>query len=371
MVPAWAYARKPALHNPKRRRYLILAPGQFASNAKTAHGVIAYGNDEVVAVVDPQCAGKRVSDVLPYLKSAAPIVSSVGEGLAYKPTALLIGTAPKGGKLPPDWRAEVLAAIRGGLEIVSGLHDILREDAEFAAAARQHGVTIWDVREPPNVPLFKGEVYGVKAPIALAVGNDCAVGKMTVMLELARAAQDAGTKAEFVATGQTGIMIAGWGISIDRVISDFATGATEQIVLEAARRKPDYILVEGQGGINHPAYAPVTLALMYGAAPDALVLVVKPDRTRIEVFETPTLSYRELIRSYEALCATVKPAKVVGIALNTHGLSDERAREEIERARSETMVPADDVVRFGPHALWSAIAPQLIKRNPLSAEVTA
>jgi uncharacterized NAD-dependent epimerase/dehydratase family protein len=359
------------LRNTERRRYLILAPGHFANNAKTAHGVIAYGNDEVVAVTDPQSAGMRVCDVLPYLGSTAPIVASVAEGLAYKPTSLLIGTAPKGGKLPPEWRAEVLAAIRGGLEIVSGLHDILREDPEFAAAAQDHQVNIWDVREPPEVPLFKGDVYDVKAPIALAVGNDCAVGKMTVMLELARAAKDAGSNAEFVPTGQTGIMIAGWGIAIDRVISDFATGATEQIVLEAARRNPDYILVEGQGGINHPAYAPVTLALMFGAAPDALVLVVKPDRARIETFETPTLSYRELIRTYEALCGSVKPAKVVGIALNTRGLSDERAREEIERARAETALPADDVVRFGPHALWSAIAPVLIKRNPLSAEVTA
>ncbi len=354
-----------------RRRYLILAPGHFAGNAKTAHGVIAYGNDEIVAVVDPECAGKRVRDVLPYLHNDAPIVASVAEGLAYRPTSLLIGTAPKGGKLPPDWRAEVLAAIRAQLEIVSGLHDILAVDAEFSAAASEYHVRIWDVREPPDVPLFSGDVYNVKQPIALAVGNDCAVGKMTVMLELARAARDAGTTAEFVPTGQTGIMIAGWGIAIDRVISDFATGATEQIVLEAARRNPDCILVEGQGGINHPAYAPVTLALMYGAAPDALILVVKPDRARIEVFETPTLSYRELIRAYEALCATVKPAKVVGIALNTRDLSEERAREEIERARAETSLPADDVVRFGPHELWAAVAPHLVKTTPNSAEVTA
>lgn len=354
-----------------RRRYAILAPGCFAQNAKTAHGVIRYGNDETVAVIDPSCAGQRVRDAVPYLNCDAPIVESVAAALQYGPTALLIGTAPKGGKLPPDWRAQVLAAIEAGLEIVNGLHDMFAQDAEFAAAAEKHHARIWDVREPPDVPLFSGKVYGVKAPIALAVGNDCAVGKMTVMLELARAAKAQGAHAEFVATGQTGIMIAGWGISIDRVISDFATGATERIVLEAARRNPDYILVEGQGGINHPAYAPVTLSLMYGAAPDALVLVVKPDRTRIEVFETPTLSYRALIRAYESLCATVKPAKIVGIALNTHGLSEERAREEVERARTETQLPADDVVRFGPHALWAAIEPHLQKTAPLSAEVQA
>jgi len=352
-----------------RRRYVVLAPNCFANNAKTAHGVVRYSSDETVAVIDPSVAGKRVRDVLPYLQSDAPIVEDVSQALAYKPTSLLIGTAPKGGKLPPDWRAQVLAAIDAELEIVSGLHDMLGDDPEFAAAAQRKGVSIWDVRKPPEVPLFTGEVYEVRAPIALAVGNDCAVGKMTVMLELARAAKESGRNAEFVATGQTGIMIAGWGISVDRVISDFATGAAEQLVLEAARRNPDYILVEGQGGINHPAYAPVTLSLMFGSAPDALILVVDPKRTYIEVYETPTLSYRALIRTYEALCGTVKPAKVVGIALNTHGLSDERTREEIERARAETQLPADDVVRFGPHALWSAIEPQLKKSAPLSAEV--
>lgn len=355
----------------KRRRYAVLAPGCFAQNAKTAHGVIRYGSDDIVAVIDPSCAGERVRDVVPYLQCDAPIVADIAQALPYGPSALLIGTAPKGGKLPEDWRTQVLAAIEAGLEIVNGLHDQFARDPQFAAAAQTYGVRIWDVREPPEVPLFTGEVYGVKAPIALAVGNDCAVGKMTVMLELAKAAAAAGKRAEFAPSGQTGIMIAGWGIAVDRVISDFATGAAEQIVLEAARREPDYILVEGQGGINHPAYAPVTLSLLFGAAPDALVLVVDPKREYVEVFGTPTLEYRSLIRTYEALCATVKPAKVVGIALNTHGLDERRAREEIERARAQTHLPADDVVRFGPHALWAAIQPHLHKTAPLSAEVKA
>lgn len=370
MRPDSAFARKAPLHN-SARKYLILAPGNFADNAKTAHGVIRYSTDATVAVVDPDYAGKRVRDVLPYLDCDAPIVSSVQEGLAYQPTSLLIGTAPKGGKLPSDWRTEVLAAISAPLEIVSGLHDMIGDDPEFAAAARNSSTRIWDVRKPPEVPLFTGAAYDVPQPVLLAVGNDCAVGKMTVMLELARAARDAGSSAEFVPTGQTGIMIAGWGISVDRVISDFATGASEQIVLEASRRNPQYILVEGQGSINHPAYAQVTLSLMFGAAPDALLLVVDPKRDRIDVYNTPTLSYRELIRTHEALCSTVKPAKVVGIALNTFGLSDERAREEIERAHVETALPADDVVRFSPNALWKSIAPQLQKTQALSARMPA
>ena len=354
-----------------KRRYLILAPDHFVNDAKTAHGVIRYGKDETVAVVDRSCAGSSVQKVLPHLRSDAPIVASVSEGLRYHPNTLLIGTAPQGGKLPAQWRRDVLTALEAGLDLVSGLHDMLAEDAEFVRAAHAHGARIWDVRKPPLVPLFSGAVYAVRAPVLLAVGNDCNVGKMTVMIELANAAAAAGTTAEFVPTGQTGIMIAGWGIAVDRVISDFTTGACERLVLQADARHPRYVLVEGQGSINHPAYAPVTLALLFGCAPDALILVAAPRRKHIEAFETPTLSYMELIEIHETLCATVKPAKVVGIALNTNGLSETQAHDEIERARSETGLPADDVVRLGATDLWHAIQPQLIKREPLRSCVPA
>jgi uncharacterized NAD-dependent epimerase/dehydratase family protein len=350
-----------------KRRYAILAPDHFADDAKTAHGVIAYGTDETAVVIDPANAGKRVTDAVPYLRSEAPIVATVSEALRYEPTALLIGTAPRGGALPPAWRAEILAAIAAKLEIVSGLHDMLGEDQEFRLAAQRAGVPIWDVREPPDTPLFSGAVYKIPVPTLLLVGNDCSVGKMTVALELCNAAQRAGKRATFVPTGQTGIMIAGWGISVDRVIADFAPGATESLVLYAAQSNPDLIVVEGQGAINHPAYAPVTLALMYGAAPDALVLVCDPTRERIGGYETPTLGYRELIRLHEALLATVKPARVVGLALNTRHLDDAAARAQIERARSETGLPADDVVRNGPDALYAAIAPEMHKGQPCVA----
>ena len=154
-------------------------------------------------------------------------------------------------------------------------------------------------------------------------------------------------------TGQTGIIIAGWGISVDRVIADFAPGAAEQLVLYAAHEGADLIVVEGQGAINHPAYAPVTLALMTGCAPDALLLVCDPSRTHIESYATPVFGYSELIAIHEALLETVKPAPVVGIALNTHGLSETKARAEIARARAETQLPADDVVRFGAAGFYA------------------
>ncbi len=351
-----------------KRRYAILAPDRFVSDAKTAHGVIAYGSDDVVAIIDSACAGMTVERVLPYLHSDAPIVSTVSEALEYKPNALLIGTAPKGGALPPQWRSSILEAIAANLEIVSGLHEMLDEDGEFHAAALRAGTTIWDVRKPPDVQLFSGRVYDVKAPIVLMIGNDCAVGKMTVALELVQAATAAGRNARFVPTGQTGIMIAGWGISVDRVIADFAPGATEQLVLYAAHEGADLIVVEGQGAINHPAYAPVTLALMTGAAPDALILVCDPQRTHIEGYDTPVLNYRTLIRLHEELLAPIKPAQVVGIALNTRSLTEERARAEIERARAETLLPADDVVRFGSSRLYEQIALRIVKRPLVSSK---
>jgi uncharacterized NAD-dependent epimerase/dehydratase family protein len=350
-----------------KRRYAILAPHHFTHDAKTAHGVIRYGEDEVVAVIDPAHAGRRVRDVLPYLESEAPIVADVAAALQFAPTALLVGTAPKGGGLPPEWRGAIHEAIAARLEIVSGLHELLAKDREFRRAAQAAGTRIWDVREPPDVPLFSGDVYGVGAPVLLTVGNDCAVGKMSVSLELVRAACAAGTAARFVPTGQTGILIAGWGIAVDRVIADFAPGAAEQLVLYAAHEGAELIVVEGQGAINHPAYAPVTLALMTGCAPDALILVCDPSRTRIESYPTPVLPYRDLIAIHERLLAAIKPAKVVGIALNTRAYDEPAAREEIARAADATGLPAQDVVRFGAKGFFAAIAPAIVKRTPAAA----
>jgi uncharacterized NAD-dependent epimerase/dehydratase family protein len=350
------------------RRYIVLAPHAFTSRAaKMAHGVIAYSTDIVVAVVDPDLAGRSVRDVLPYLHSDAPIVASFEDGLRYAPTALLVGIAPAGGRLPDDFRGAIRDALRARLEIVSGLHAMLNDDDEFAALAREHDTHIWDLRLPPAAPLFSGAAWDVKATIVLTVGSDAAVGKMTASLELLRAARERGVDAAFVPTGQIGIAIAGWGTAIDRVVADFAPGAAEQLVLEGERRARDLLLLEGQGGINNPAFAPVTLALLFGGAPDALVLVHNTSRTVIEDYDVPVLSYRALIRTYEGLCGTVKPAPVVAIALNTRDCSDDEARAHIEAARAETGLPCDDVVRYGPHALYDAIAPALRKTAVLHA----
>ena len=339
------------------RRYAVLAEGWFADrHAKTAHGLIRYGRDEVACVIDSTLAGRRVSDVMANLSEPArgetPIVAGLREALELGPTSILVGLAPPGGRLPEEWMRALREASEAGLEIVSGLHQRL--------APELPGARVWDVREPPEgIPIFSGEGFGVEPTVALAVGTSSAIGKMTAVLEIQRAALEKGTKAEFVPTGQTGAVIAGWGICIDAVVSDFAAGASEQLVLEAAGREPDLILVEGQGSIAHPAYSGVTTALLHGSCPDCLILCADARGSRDELFPgVPFPGPKEISRLYEGLAALVKPAPVVAVSVNTSSLGDDEARELVDRLSEETGLPAADPVRgdVGPilDALLSA-----------------
>jgi uncharacterized NAD-dependent epimerase/dehydratase family protein len=296
------------------------------------------------------------------LRSDAPIVATVREALAFAPRSLLIGFATDGGAIPPALRRPILEAIDAGLDVISGLHEVLADDAEIASRASSKGVELVDVRIPPaKIPLFSGAAYDERRPLVLAVGSDCAVGKMTAMLEIERAAREKGQKAEFIATGQTGILITGKGISVDRVISDFVTGAAEQLVLSA---DPDagVLLVEGQGSIFHPAYAPVTFGLLYGSAPDALLLCHRPGLSTVRGFSQAIPDLRTLIEMHERILAFVKPARVIGIVLDTSALDEEGAREAIERAEEETGLPADDPVRNTGVKMWRTVEGLLTPR---------
>jgi uncharacterized NAD-dependent epimerase/dehydratase family protein len=314
--------------------------------------------EQIAVVIDSPYAGRRVVDVVPSLPCEATIVSRVEEALAYRPTSLLIGVATHGGALPPHLRPFVLQAIDAGLEIVNGLHQFLREDDEFVEHARRSGARLWDVRAVGTIPPFHGDAYNVAQQVVLAVGSDCAVGKMTAMLELERAARDAGTQAEFIATGQTGIIIAGWGTCVDRVISDFVAGAAEQLVLNASPRS-EVLLVEGQASIFHPAYAGVTFGLLYGCAPDALLLCHRPYMTHIDGFTNAIPSLPTLIAAHENMLASVKPARVAAVALDTSALDASEAAKAIQDVQDETGLPADDPVRNGGGKLWNALAAHL------------
>ena len=330
------------------RRYAILADGWFVDNhAKTAHGLIRYGKDEVVAVMDSTLAGERVADVLPDLGRDAPIVGTLEEALELSPTSILVGLAPAGGRLPAEWMETLRAAAEAGLEIVSGLHQRLAP--EFPSKL------VWDVREPPeDIPLFSGEGFEVGPKIVLTVGTDSAIGKMTATLEIERAAREAGLRPEFVPTGQTGIIIAGWGLCVDAVVSDFVAGASEQLVLEAAKTSPDLILVEGQGSLGHPAYSGVTLGLMHGSCPDCLILCAADPNE--DVFRgVPRPSPASVVRLYEEVASLIKPAPVVAVSLNTRGLNDEEARHLIAAVIDETGLPAADPFRSSAAPILEAV----------------
>jgi uncharacterized NAD-dependent epimerase/dehydratase family protein len=340
-------------------RYLIIADGNFHPlESKTANSVIRYHPSRVVAVLDRSRTGQTAHDVLGF-GGAIPVVGSIDDGLALRPTAVMIGIAPAGGKLPDEWRAWLAKALDAGCDIISGLHTFISDDRELAAKATARGRSIFDARKPPrNLPIAAGEARLVEPFVVLTVGTDCNVGKMTAQLQLAAALKARGVRTNFVATGQTGIFIEGWGTAVDAVVADFIAGAAEELVLRGAQ-DADVVLVEGQGSINHPGYSGVTLGLLHGSCPDALILCHQATREHIGEYRTapwlkiPPLSrYVEL---YEMVGSAVHPTKVIGICLNTFDLGEDAARAACRAAVEDTGLPCTDPVRFDPAPLVNAI----------------
>jgi uncharacterized NAD-dependent epimerase/dehydratase family protein len=350
--------------NRASRSWLVLTDGFLTDrHAKTAHGVIRYAPDRIAAVLDRDHSGKSLGDVMPSLGRDAPIVSSIDEALEHGPTSLLLGVATAGGWMPEHWRQWVMESIEAGLEIANGLHRFLRDDDELVALADRRGTRLWDVRDPPeDIPLFSGKNLDGTKKIVHTVGSDAAVGKMTATLELVRAANSAGWAAEFIATGQTGILIAGWGIAVDRVISDFLAGAAEKLVAEASPSS-DVLVVEGQGSMWHPAYAGVTLGLLHGSTPDVLVLCHQVGHAAIEeppYTRLPDLG--EMIRVYEEAAATVRPARVACVSLNCAGLDDSGRARAIAEVEAATNLPAGDPLAGDSAKLWDAVERLLPQR---------
>ena len=333
------------------KRYLILAEGRSgdAHYGKTARGVIRYGPDPTVVLLDSTRAGEMYAGI--------PIVGTVADALPFEPTTALVGVATQGGRFPPEWRQLLRQTIDAGLDIENGLHEFLADDPELAELAAARGVELRDLRRPPadlNVPT--GENLEIPAWIALTVGSDCAIGKKTVALELDLEARRRGLRSAFVPTGQTGIAIAGWGIAVDAVISDFLAGAAERLVVEGHRRGGELLFVEGQGSLSHPAYSGVTLGLIHGSAPHAFVLCHSAGATEIEGYPGyPLPSLPELVELHERISLPLRPARVACLALNTAHLDEDDARAAIAQAAEETGLPADDPVRFGAGTLLDAL----------------
>jgi uncharacterized NAD-dependent epimerase/dehydratase family protein len=341
------------------QRFLILADGDFNPlNSKTANSVIRYMPERVVGVVDHLTAGQTVQDVLGF-GGRIPVVPDMATGLALKPDGVMIGIAPTGGRLPDTWRSWLLDALGAGCDIWSGLHTFLANDPLLAERAKALGREIRDVRRPPeNLHVAEAFARLVEPMVVLTVGTDCNVGKMTCQLQLTRQLNERKVRTRFVATGQTGIFIEGWGIAVDAVVADFIAGAAEEITIEGAKNA-DIVLVEGQGSINHPGYSGVTLGLLHGSCPNAMILCHQATRTHMSEYHgkdwLPLPPLSEYVKLYEQIGSVVWPTKVIAISLNTYDMTDAAARAACEAATRETGLPATDTVRFpGDPALLDA-----------------
>ena len=340
------------------RRLLLLAEGRADDPhyGKTARGVLRYRREEVVAILDSTSAGRE--------HDGLPVVATVAEAIPHDPTVALVGVATQGGRFPPAWRELLKDCIAAGLDVENGLHEFITDDPELATLAREHGVQLRDLRKAPaglNVPT--GENLTHLATTILTVGSDCAIGKMTVCLELDREARNRGIRSEFIPTGQTGIAIAGWGLSVDAVVSDFVAGAAERLVLEGVERGGEVLFVEGQGSLLHPAYSGVTLGLIHGSAPHGYVLCHMAGQALVdddERFPMPDLA--DLVELHERISLLARPARVCAVALNTRLQDEHAARASIAAAEDETGLPADDPVRFGAGKLLDVLEP-LLRRD--------
>lgn len=304
--------------------------------AKTGLGLAEWARERCVGEL--AFAGTVVSAGLPRMTAA--------DAVAAGARSVVIGVANPGGAIAASWVAPLIEAMAAGLDLVSGMHGRLADHPAIAAAAERFGVKLHDVRVPPKgIPVGTGDKRSGKR--LLTVGTDCALGKKYTALALARAFAARGVPSDFRATGQTGILIAGGGIPIDAVVSDFVSGAAELVSPAAAADHWD--LIEGQGSLFHPSYAAVTLGLIHGSQPDVIVLCHMPGRTTI--LGRPDYPLPELdvaIEAYLGAARLTNPAvRCAGISLNTAALDDAEAAAEIARVADRYGLPTGDPIRGG------------------------
>ena len=344
------------------RRLIILTEGHTEPvTAKTAGNIIRYRPEEVVALLDKSQQGQTSQSLLG-VGGEIPVVGSLAD--APGANTLLIGIAPPGGKIPPPWRLVVLEAIERGMDVMSGLHDFMADDAEFAAAAELHGTWLIDVRKNDERDVATRQGIDPRCLRIQTIGHDCSIGKMITALEVHIQLKTAGYDSKFVATGQTGILVEGDGCPIDCVVGDFINGAAEKLVLKNQHHQ--ILLIEGQGSLAHPRYSPVTLGLLHGCLPHGLILCYEVNRHAVRRMEhvpiPPLAKIREI---YETMAGVMHPSKVIGVAMHSGNVSGEEAEAERERVRGELGLPVCDVFRHGPNELVEAV---ICMRSELDGE---
>lgn len=334
---------------PDSRIALLMHSALDQDLGKLGFGMLRYSPAQIVAVIDRENGGKCSSEVT-RINRHVPIVSSVNGAVQLGAEIIVLAIAPPGGKLPEEWLPDVLEAAKQGLSIVNPFHEPLNSVPNLVNLLHDNAWT-WDIRsEPDGLFPATGRSISCSARRILTVGTDMAVGKMTASLELVRTLKNHNKHADFLATGQIGIAISGRGVALDAIRVDFAAGAIEAEVITRDEEGAEYIVVEGQGALCHPA-ASANLALIRGTMPTHLLLAHRAHQKslrRLPGFSIPPLT--ELIKIYEDLssCAGAFPRpKTLGVALNTSHLDEHEAKEAIQKTEDEVCLPVSDPVRHG------------------------
>ncbi|ADB15539.1 protein of unknown function DUF1611 [Pirellula staleyi DSM 6068] len=335
------------------RRMLCLTEGHTEPHAgKTAANLVRYKREEVVGLLDSTQRGRTAGELLG-TGGDVPIFGTLDE--APEANMLVLGIAPPGGKIPQAWRGVILDAItRRKMDVMAGLHDFLSDDPEFVAAAKVAGTKLIDIRKNNEKTIARRKGIRPDCLRVHTVGHDCSIGKMVVSVEIANGLKRRGRDAKFIATGQTGIMIEGDGLPLDCVVADFVSGAAEKMILE--HQHHEILLVEGQGSLVHPSYSGVTLSLLHGCAPQALVLCYEIGRecvTGVESVKIPPLALHKQL--FETMANLHQKCEVIGIGINSRRVSAAEAAAERARVKAEFGLPACDVLRDGPDELVDAV----------------
>ncbi|MEM7692992.1 MAG: DUF1611 domain-containing protein [Pseudomonadota bacterium] len=322
-------------------------------NAKMTEGIVRYGQNPVVAIIDSHAAGKTAADFFG-IGAKIPIVAALEDAIARGAEVLVLGTAPSGGRLPAAWMAMLERAIAAGLSVVNGLHDALAP--RFPTLAETQFV--WDLRTPVgDLPaIATARAATLQNTRCLMVGTDMAIGKMTAGLEVWKTLRARGEDAVFLASGQIGIAITGTGIPLDAFRVDHASGAVERMVMAAGDHAIQ--IIEGQGSLLHPG-STATLPLLRGSCANAMILCHRAGMAHLDTLDhVPVPPLSEVIALYEAVApaaGALTSARVVAIALNTRGLDDAAATRALAETADATGRPTTDPVRFGADTLADAL----------------
>ena len=324
---------------------LFLGDAPDALAAKVAQGIRDWRPD--AAIGQYRMPGCNADLGLPDM--------TIAEATAAGARTLVVGVANRGGVISPAWISVLTEALAAGLDLASGLHNLLRDEPELLAAAMAHGRQLHDVRVPPHrYPIANGKRRSGRR--CLAVGTDCSVGKMYTALAMEREMHARGLKATFRATGQTGILITGDGVPLDAVVADFMAGSIEALT---PPNDPDHWdLIEGQGSLFHASYSGVTLALIHGGQPDALVLCHEPTRPHMRGLPHYPLPSLEALRDLALTMARIvnPEVRVIGVAINTAALAEPEALDHLAEVEARLGLPTVDPFRQGAGRLVDALA---------------